>query len=153
MADDIDKWASIFGKDIAKPKTPELVVNHTDKNPYTAFETQDKLRGFQVYVPSVNMAHTFFYHNLNNIVVSFPAYDFVCLTTNTSVIKIYGRNLQPLSTSLGLHTCKSFSEFHHGCFLDPTDESKPFISRIQVAVIRGGNDIQQGAGTKKGEGA
>lgn len=139
MADDIDKWTSIFGKDTAKPKTPELVVNHTDKKPYTAFETQDKLLSFLVYVPSAGMLHTFFYHNLNDVVVSLPTYDFLCVTTNTSVLKIYGSNLQPISTALGLHTCKSFSEFHPDWFLDPTDSSKPFIKRIEVAVIRGGS--------------
>jgi hypothetical protein len=148
MADDIDTWASMFGKDAAKPKTPELVVNHKDKKPYSAFEAQDKLLGFSVYVPSINMMTTFFYHHLCTLTANYPAYDFLCLTTNTSVIKIYGRNLYPLSTALGLHTCKFFAEFHPDYFLDPTDESKPFISRIEVSVIRGGSEIQKGLEAK-----
>jgi hypothetical protein len=149
MVDDMDKWSQLFGRDTIKPKTPELVVNHSDKKPYSAFETQDKLLGFLVSCPSVNMGHTFFYHHLHTITAHMPAYDFLALTTNTSVIRIYGRNLQPLSTALGLHTCKSFTEFHPDWFLDQADPSKPFISKIEVAVIRGGSDMSPGGGTKK----
>lgn len=149
MVDEMDKWAQLFGRDTAKPKTPELVVNHTDKKPYTAFETQDKPLGFQVYCPSVNMGHTFFYHHLHTVTVHMPVYDFMCLTTNTSVIRIYGRHLQPLSTALGLHNCKSFTEFHPDWFLDPTDQNKPFIQKIEVALIRVAGDVQPGGASKK----
>lgn len=152
MAEDDETSTQFFWQAIAKPKSPELVVNHKDKKPYTAFETQDKLLAFLVYVPSATMVHTLFYHHLNDIVARIPEYDFICVTTNTTLIKIYGRNLQQLSVALGLHTCKSFSEFHPDWFLDQPDESKPFISKIEAVILRGGSDIRQGMEANKGEG-
>ncbi len=137
---DKDKWGQMFGGDAPpKSKAPELVVNQPVKPSYNAFDTQDKLLGFTVHCPSVKTGHQFFYHHLHTITFNEPDYTFLFITTSTSVIKIYGRNLQPLSTAFGLHTCKSFSEFHPDWFLDPTDDSKPFIERIEVAVLRGGS--------------
>ena len=151
MTDDSDKWSSFFGKDTVKARSPQLVVNHSDKTPYSAFEAQDKLLGFMVHCPSVQQEHTFFYHHLLTLTMSKPAYDFFFLMTSTSVVKIYGRNLQPLAVALGLHTCKSMTEFHSEWFLAPTDETQPFIERIEVALIKGAGESQQVAAKAREE--
>src|SRR5689334_25364604 len=117
MSEDKNKWTQLFGRDAAKPKSPELVVNRTvEKPPYVAFETQDKLLGFSVHCPSVKTGHQFFYHHLHTITFNEPDYNFLFVTTSTSVIRIYGYNLQPVATALAMHTCKSFMEFHKDLF-------------------------------------
>lgn len=146
MVDDDDEIADLWGIGVEKkpitPKTsPTLVVDHKHKTPYRAFETQDKLLGFQVYCPSVQQEHTFFYHHLLTITLSKPAYDFFFLMTTTSVIKVRGRNLQPLTVALGLHTCKSMAEFHPEWFLAPIDDTQPFIEKIEVALIKGAGEL------------
>ncbi len=143
MVDDDDDeitelWESSIAKHSLTPKkSPTLVADHKHKTPYTAFETQDKLLGFHVHCPSVQQEHTFFYHHLLTITLSKPAYDFFFLMTTTSVVKVYGRNLQPLTVALGLHTCKSMTEFHAEWFLAPTDDIQPYIEKIEVALIKG----------------
>ena len=133
------------------PKSPTLVVDHKHKTPYRAFETQDKLLGFQVYCPSVQQEHTFFYHHLLTITLSKPAYDFFFVMTTTSVIKVRGHNLQPLVVALGLHTCKSMTEFHPEWFLAPTDDTQPFIETIEVALIKGAGESSHVAASKQRE--
>ncbi|MGH7240151.1 MAG: hypothetical protein ACREHG_08850, partial [Candidatus Saccharimonadales bacterium] len=145
-------WGLSVAKPTGKLKTsPQLGVNHSDKIPYRAFETQDKLLGFQVHCPSVQQEHTFFYHHLLTITLSKPAYDFFFLMTSTSVIKVRGRNLQPLVVALGLHTCKSMTEFHAEWFLAPPDDTQPFIETIEVALIKGVGESQHVEASRKRE--
>lgn len=153
MTDGKDKWAQLFGRDTAKSKSPELVVNHeVEKPPYVAFETQDKLLGFVAHCPSTQMGHQFFYHHLHTITFNEPDYNFVFITTSTSVIRVYGHDLQPLALALGLHTCKSLTEFHKDFFATPKpDDGKPFIEKIEVALIKGAGDSQQGVASKQRE--
>lgn len=150
MDEDNTIWGQLIGRDNSRKK-PELVVS-SDKKRYEAFETQDKLKGFLVHATSSRMSVTFFYHHLYTITLSTPDGGFLVVTTNTAIIRIYGRNLYPLSVSLGLHTCKAFTEYHPDWFLEPTDQSKPFISKIELKVVHGGGETRQGAETKKGEG-
>jgi hypothetical protein len=150
---DKDKWGQIFGGDApAKSKAPELVVNQPLKPSYNAFDTQDKLLGFTVHCPSVKVGHQFFYHHLHTITFNEPDYTFLFITTSTSVIRVYGHNLQSLTVALGLHTCKSFTEFHKDLFTQPpTDDGKAFIEKIDVALIKGA-ELPQAAAGKNGEG-
>lgn len=151
---DKDKWGQIFGGDTApEAKAPALVVNQPLKPTYTAFETQDKLLGFTVHCPSVKTGHQFFYHHLHTITFNEPDYTFLFITTSTSVIRITGRNLQQLGVALGLHTCKSFTEFHKDVFsLPPSDDGKAFIDKIEVALIKGAGEMPQNIAAKNGEG-
>lgn len=148
-----DKWGQIFGGDAPpKTKTPELVVNQPLKPSYNAFETQDKLLGFTVHCPSVKMGHQFFYHHLHTFTFNEPDYTLLFITTSTSVIRVHGHNLQSLSLALGLHTCKSFTEFHKDLFAPPPEgDGKAFIDKIEVALIKGASDISQRVADKNGE--
>lgn len=142
-----DLWeTSITKHSITPKKSPALVVDHQHKPPYCAFETQDKLLGFQVYCPSVQQEHTFFYHHLHTITISKPASDYFFLLTSTSVVKVRGRNLHPLAVALGLHTCKSMTEFHAEWFLPPTDDTQPYIEKIEVALMKGAGEGATKAG-------
>jgi hypothetical protein len=140
-----NKWGQLFSGDTPpKTKTPELVVSHPVKSPYSAFETQDKLLGFTVHCPSVQTGHQFFFHHLHTVTFNEPDYTFLFLTTSTSVIKIHGHNLQPLSLALGMHTCKSMTEFHKELHTaPPPDDGEPFIEKIEVRLIKGAEDIPQ----------
>lgn len=141
---DKSKWTKLFGGDTApKKNAPELVVSHTPKPVYKAFETQDKLLGFTVHCPSSRAGHQFFYHHLHTITFNEPDYSFLFLTTSTSVIRVVGYNLQPLANALGMHTCKSLTEFHPERFSPPPDDSEPFIEQIEVSLIKGAESIPQ----------
>jgi len=137
------KWTDLLGGDtVPKKTTRELVVSHTPKPAYKAFETQGKLLGFTVHCSSVQTGHQFFYHHLHTITFNEPDYSFLFLTTSTSVIRIVGYNLQPLSLALGLHTCKSVTEYHPELFSpSPPDDSEPFIEKIEVSLIKGAEGI------------
>jgi len=147
MADDSDKWSALFGKDAPRSTVPELVVNHPSKPLYSPFETRDKLHGFEVRCPSAKGNYTFFYHHILTLTINDPDCDFCSIITTNSVIRIYGRNLQPLVTALGLHTCKSFTEFHAERFASPTDSTAPFIERIEVMLPAGLSERPHGEAT------
>lgn len=145
-----DKWGQLSGDASPKSRTPALVVNQPLKPSYSAFDTQDKLLGFTVHCPSTQTGHQFFYHHLHTITFNEPDYTFLFITTSTSVIRVYGHSLQSLAVALGLHTCKSFTEFHKELFAGPPDDGKAFIDRIEVALIKGA-ELPQTA-NKNGEG-
>lgn len=140
-----NKWTELLGGDTTpKKNTPELVVSHTPKPIYKAFETQDKLLGFTVHCPLSKAGHQFFYHHLHTITFNEPDYNFLFLTTSTSVIRVWGYNLQPLSLSLGMHNCKSITEFDPDLFASPPpDDGEPFIEKIEVSLIKGAEAIPQ----------
>ena len=140
-----NKWTELLGGDTApKKNTPELVVSHTPKPVYQAFQTQDKLLGFIVHCPSTQTGHQFFYHHLHTITFNEPDYSFLFLTTSTSVIRIVGYNLQPLANAFAIHTCKSVTEYHPELFSPlPPDDGEPFIEKIEVRLIKGAEDIPQ----------
>ncbi len=133
-----DKWGQIFGGDTTPTsKTPELVVNNP-KPPYVACDTQDRLLGFTLHCHSVKLAHTFFYPHLLTITIHEPEDDFMVVTTSSSIIRIYGSNLQPIVSALHSHTCKAIREFSKELYLSPpADDGKPFIDKIEVALIKG----------------
>lgn len=147
------KWTDLLGGDtVPKKTTPELVVSHTPKPAYQAFQTQDKLLGFTVHCPSTQTGHQFFYHHLHTITFNEPDYSFLFLTTSTSVIRIVGYNLQPIATAFGLHTCKSVTEYHPELFSPPLpDDSEPFIEKIEVSLIKGAEAMPPPTGTKHGQ--
>lgn len=136
---------------IGKSETPKLVVNNP-KPPYVAFETKDRLLGFTLHCPSVKLAHSFYYPHLLTTTVHEPEYDFVVLTTSTSIIRITGRDLQPIVSALDSHTCKAVWEYSKELYLPPAeDDGKPYIEKIEVALIKGAGDNPQGAAGKKRE--
>ena len=134
--DEIDElWSSSVSKDGITPKkskSPALVVHHKNKTLYSAFETKDKLLGFVVRCHSTRVHYNFFYHNLLTIALNSPDDDFFTLITSNAVIQVYGRNLQPITTAFGFHTCHSITEFSPELFLPPSDDSQPFIEKIEV---------------------
>ncbi len=139
MADDDDEidelWSTSVSKDGITPKkskSPTLVVDHKNKTPYTAFETKDKPLGFQVRCLSSHVEYTCFFHNLLTIALDTTNEDFFTLITSNAVIQVFGRNLRPITAAFRLHTCDSITEFSPEIFLPPSDDSQPFIERIEV---------------------
>ncbi len=134
--DDIDElWSTGVSKTKIPPKkSPALVVDHKTKTPYSAFETKDKPLGFTLRCTSIHVHYTFFMHNLLTIVLNSPADDFFTLITNNAVIEVYGRNLQPITAAFGLHTLHSMTEFSPDIFLPPSDDSQPYIEKIEVTL-------------------
>ena len=116
---------------------PKLVVNNATP-PYVALDTQDRLLGFTLHCHSVKLAHTFFYPHLLTITIHEPEGDFMVVTTSSSLIRIYGRNLQPIVSAFNSHTCKALREFSKELYLPPPEgEDKPFIEKMEVALIKG----------------
>lgn len=139
MADDDDEIDKIWGTSVSKAttpakKSPALVVDHKSKTPYSAFETKDKTLGFMVRCSSIRVHYQFFYHHLLTISLNSPDEDFFTLITNNAVIEVYGRNLQPITAAFGLHTLHSMTEFSPEFFLPPSDDSQPFIEKIEVTL-------------------
>lgn len=136
MADDddeIDLWRTGVSKNPITPKkSPALVVDNKNKTEYTAFETKDKPIGFVVCCHAIH--YTFFYHHLLTIALNSPDDDFFTIITNNAVIQVYGRNLQPITAAFGLHGCSSLNEFSPEMFLPPSDDSQPYIEKIEVVL-------------------
>mgnify|MGYP003374457218 CR=1 FL=1 len=134
MADDDDEidelWSTTVSKKPAPTKSPALVVDHKTKQPYRAFETKDKLLGFAVRCPNIH--YHFFYHHLLSIALNSPGEDFFSLTTSSAVIQVYGRNLQPIASAFALHTCHAITEFSPEVYLPLSDDSQPYIEKIEV---------------------
>ena len=159
MADEDDEidalWSSGVSKNSITPKKskpPTLVVHHKDTTPYSAFETKDKLLGFVVRCLSTHVHYNFFYHHLLTIALNSPDDDFFTIITSNAVIQVYGRNLQPITTAFGFHTCHSITEFSSELFLPPSDDSQPFIERIEVMLPMPANEKNQvGRGAKQRE--
>ena len=150
MADEdveIDElWSAGVSKTTIPPKkskSPALVVHHKNKTLYSAFETKDKLLGFVVRCLSTRVHYNFFYHHLLTIALNSPDDDFFTIITNNAVIQVYGRNLQPITNAFGLHTCHSIIEFSPEVFLPPSDDSQPFIERIEVMLPMPANEKNQ----------
>jgi hypothetical protein len=133
MADDDDEidelWSNSVSKAATPKKSPALVVDH--KN-YSAFEAKDKLLGYVVRCTSTRVHYQFFYHHLLTIALNSPDDDFFTLITSNAVIQVYGRNLQPIASAFGLHTCHSITEFSPEVFLPPSNDSQPYIEKIEV---------------------
>ncbi|HWV45752.1 MAG TPA: hypothetical protein VN039_07010, partial [Nitrospira sp.] len=139
--DEDDAVLQLWGLGQAEP--PKLVVNNSTP-PYVALDTQDRLLGFTLHCHSVKLAYTFFYPHLLSITIHEPEGDFVVVTTSTSIIRIYGHNLQPIVSALNSHTCKALWEFSKELYLPPPgDDGKPFIEKIDVALIKGGESMKQ----------
>lgn len=129
---------------LGKVEPPKLVVNNPTP-PYVACDTQDRLLGFTLHCHSVKLAHTFFYPHLLTITIHEPEGDFMVVTTSSSLIRIYGHNLQPIASALEMHTCKALREFSKELYLPPpADDGKPFIDKIEVALIKGAEIIKWG---------
>lgn len=137
MADDDDEiddlWRTgVSKKPITPKKSPALVVDHKDKTLYESFQTKDKPLGFVVRCSTIH--YTFFYHHLLTIALNSPDADFFTLITSNAVIQVYGRNLQPITAAFRLHTCDSITEYSPEAFLPPSDDSEPFIEKIEVTL-------------------
>jgi hypothetical protein len=113
-------------------KSPALVVDNKNKTPYTAFETKDKPLGFVVRCRAIH--YTFFYHHLLTIALDSPDDDFFTLITSNAVIQVYGRNLHPIAAAFGLHGCSSLNEFSPELFSPPSDDTQPYIEKIEVTL-------------------
>lgn len=155
MADDDDEidelWSASVPKDRITPKKvtpPTLVVDHKNATSYSAFETKDKPLGFVVRCTAIH--YTFFFHHLLTIALNSPDDDFFTLITSNAVIQVYGRHLRPIVTAFGLHTCQSITEFSPDAFLPPSDDSQPFIERIEVLLPTPAKK-QEGEGARKQE--
>lgn len=136
MADDDDEidelWSTSVSKATTPKKSPALVVDHKTKIPYSAFETKNKPIGFLVRCRGVH--YNFFNHHLLTIALNSPDEDFFTLITSNAVIQVYGRNLQPITAAFGLHACYSITEFSPDMFLPPSDDSQPYIEKIEVTL-------------------
>ncbi len=158
MADDDDEidelWSTTVSKEpITRKKSPALVVHHKDTPHYSAFETKDKTIGFAVRCVNTRVHYTFFYHHLLTLALNSPDDDFFTLITSNAVIQVYGRNLQPIASAFGLHTCHSITEFSPEVFLPPSDDSQPFIEKIEVMLPTPPKKQERGGGvTRKREG-
>ena len=135
MADDDDEIEDLWSTGVVKkpitPKTsPQLVVDHKHKTPYSAFEPKDKPIGFVVRCHAIH--YTFFYHHLLTVALNSPEDDFFTLLTNNAAIQVYGRNLHAVAAAFGMHECAAISEFSPDLFLPPGDDSQPFIEKIEV---------------------
>lgn len=135
--DENDAVLQLWGIGQAEP--PKLVVNNPTP-PYVALDTQDRLLGFTLHCHSVKLAHTFFYPHLLSITIHEPEGDFVVVTTSNSIIRIYGSNLQPIVRAFNSHTCKELREFSKDLYLSPAEDGKPFIEKIEVALIKGAGE-------------
>lgn len=134
MVDDDDELDDLwsFGaekKPITPKKLPALVVDNK-KTQYTAFEPKDKPLGFVVRCRAIH--YTFFYHHLFTVALDSPNDDFFTLITNNAVIQVYGRKLQAVADAFGMHGCTTISEFSPELFLPPSDDSQPYIEKIDV---------------------
>lgn len=125
-------WSSpsVSNKPITPKPSPALVVNNKDKQPYSAFEPKDKPIGFVVRGHAIH--YTFFYHHLLTVALNSPEDDFFILLTNNAAIQVYGRNLQTVAAAFGMHECAAISEYSPELFLPPSDDSQPFIEKIEV---------------------
>jgi hypothetical protein len=136
MADDDDEidnlWATTVSKKPAPTKSPALVVDPTNNTAYKAWETKDKPLGFTVRCTSIRVHYTFYFHHLLTVALNSPDDDFFSLITSNAVIQVYGRNLQPITAAFALHTCQSITEFSPEMFLPPSEDSQPFIEKIEV---------------------
>lgn len=75
---------------------------------------------------------TTFYHHLFTVALDSPNDDFFTLITNNAVIQVYGRKLQAVADAFGMHGCTTISEFSPELFLPPSDDSQPYIEKIDV---------------------
>ena len=136
MADDDDEidelWSTSVSKAATPKKSPALVVDHKNKTPYSAFESKDKPLGFLLRCTSTRIHYTFYFHHLLTLALNSPDDDFFTLITSNAVIQVYGRNLQPITSAFGLHTCHSITEFSPDVFLPSSDDSQPYIEKIEV---------------------
>lgn len=135
MAEDDDEIDEVWSTEtLKKPsvgkKTPALVVHHKHKNSYSAFDTKDKPLGFLVRCQAIH--YTFFYHHLLTIALDSPGEDVCTIIMSNAVIQLYGRNLQPITAAFRLHTIDSLTEFAPEQFLPPSDNSQPYIEKIEV---------------------
>ena len=138
MADDDDDddeiddlWSTGVVKTPITPKTsPQLVVDHKNKTPYSAFEPKDKPIGFVVRGHAIH--YTFFYHHLLTVALNSPEDDFFTLLTTNAAIQVYGRHLQAVAAAFGMHECAAISEYSPERFLPPGDDDQPFIEKIEV---------------------
>lgn len=139
--DEDDSVLQLWGIGQAEP--PKLVVNNAQP-PYVALDTQDRLLGFTLHCHSVKLAYTFFYPHLLTIAIHEPEGDFMVVTTSSSLIRIYGSHLQAIVMAFNSHTCKELREFSKELYLPPAEEGKPFIEKIEVALIKGGEIPKRG---------
>ena len=121
---------------LGKAEPPKLVVDNA-MPPYVALDTQDRLLGFTLHCHSVKLAYTFFYPHLLSITIHEPEGDFMVVTTSTSIIRIYGSHLQSIARAFNSHTCKELREYSKELYLPPAEDGKPFIEKIEVALIKG----------------
>ena len=139
MADDDDELDKLWNTEV-KPsasvhelkKPTKLVVHHTGKQPYVALATKDKVLSFVVHSISSGIRYSFAYHTLTSTAIHEPDADYLTIITNRAVIEVYGKNLLPIAVALELHTCHSINEFSPEMFLPPSDDSQPFIEKIEV---------------------
>ncbi len=125
------RWSPGVSKKTITPKpSPALVVDNKNKTPYSAFEAKDKPIGFVVRGHAIH--YTFFYHHLLTVALNSPDDDFFTLLTNNAAIQVYGRNLQAIAAAFGMHGCAAISEYSSERFLPPSDDTQPFIEKIEV---------------------
>lgn len=125
------RWSpSVAKKPITPKPSPALVVHHHDKTPYSAFETKDKPIGFVVRCSTIH--YMFFYHHLLTVALNSPEDDFFTLLTNNAAIQVYGRHLHAVAAAFGMHGCAAMSEYSPELHVPPSDDSDPFIEKIEV---------------------
>lgn len=139
MADDDDEIDELWSTE-AKPsasvqelkKPAKLVVNHKGNQPYSAVISKDRVQSFVVRSFSSGIRYRFFYHTLTTTALHESDNDCLTIITQGAVIQIYGRHLEAIDDALGLRTCSIITEFSPDAFLPPSDDSKPFIEKIEV---------------------
>jgi hypothetical protein len=137
MADPLDVFRKTFKKpdtaqpDSMKPAPPSLAAAH---EPYEAFGTKDKIVTLMIS-PSKGYSQLIAYSPMMR--VSFDEYHWrrIFITASGITVKITGQRLRPIVDALRLHACEFIRVFNRDRFLEPTDETQPFVSSIDVKLI------------------
>lgn len=139
MSDDEDvveglpDWVASVVERKASPSEAQpaarLVIN---KHDYTSLDTRDKVECFVVRCLSSGIRYSFPYHTFLSAALAEPEGNFLSIVTTRAVIELRGRNLLPVAVALEMKNCHCLTEYAPEVHTAPTDQTAPFIQRIEV---------------------
>ncbi len=105
---------------------------------YEPFENKVRATSVQVRNHRTEIAHAVQYAHMSTIDFSFVRGDWLAFSADGYGYRIEGRNLGDVFMALDLRTCGVLQDYHPGFFVlpEPLDPKAPFISRIDVVVLR-----------------
>jgi hypothetical protein len=115
-------------------KTPAAADDEpADSREYAAFYARDNMQRSRVDIrPKNGFSHAIGYSYIIEICTDRYEGKSILLVANSMLVKIRGRNLQPVARALIMGCCKFIQEFAPEHFDPPIDESAPFISSIEI---------------------